>query len=91
MIGQISRSHFGTCAENGKINFGLVMIGNTIVASSATPARNRIFRCTLGSRSVETGNPKIVPGADCGILRAMSSIGPGRFCCGAPYGFCACG
>ena len=55
MIGQIIKSHFGTPLENGKMIFGAVMIGTTIDASSATPAKNRTFRCRLGSRSIDTG------------------------------------
>src|SRR2546423_7050043 len=70
--GHNRKSHFGTPLENGKI-VGDIVIGTTIDAITATPARNRTLRCTDGSRSFATGKPNSVPGADCGSPCAMLS------------------
>jgi hypothetical protein len=87
MIGQRKNSKPPIFHENTS---GSSENGTTIEATSATPARNRIFFCKPGSRSRDTENPKIVPGADCGSRCAMSPSGVPASCWGA-YGFDACG
>ena len=70
MIGQINdRNLSGLLHMNTS---GLIVIGTKIDAISAMPAKNSSLRCRLASRRRATGMPKIVPGADCGILPAMS-------------------